>query len=572
MKMSRNRYLRSRRIAWVVEVSAALVLAASCFGADAESKTDKLVELPPFLVLEDKRKAAKPWRYVATPGHEILSRSSDDITVDFAERALRLEELVSLIVPKQFQFRTDVPKVSILTSPAEVSANARDVVVGTEGDQRAKRRSQDAGIRFLPNLGLDDVDAVTIFAIIDETRVDASTLVYTPYQVRFMVDRATPHPPAWVVAGIIRLFDDLDFRDREIMVRPFSALTDRDVDGLKSNPDFPRAVVAMEDVFEKLSAAATSIDRGNFTPLSAQAALFVRWSLDGNDPSRQDCFWKLVVAATKAPITDATVRECFGFGLAELRDRLSDYLPVAVANRFQLRPEKLEPVPKLVMRDATPQEVGRIVGDWDRLEVGYVQDNHPEFAPAYQRLAHNALDEARRIAPNDPGLCAIVGLLECDAKNDVMAQPFLQFAADAKVVRPRVYLELARLRYKQALEHPAGSQGRLSALQANAVLALLATAHKQQPPIADVYVLTAEVWNHSQAVLDARNLTMMERAADLFPDDVRLLYLLAVLEAESGVPEKALAVIDRGIRVSRSEAIRTRFKQLKETLAAKQPQ
>jgi hypothetical protein len=553
-------------------LSVVLAAVSGCFAglaADAGfGEAKAIVELPPVLVT-DRNGGGKPWRYVATPGHEILSRCSDEVLADFAERAMRLEDLFAVVLPRQFQFQTSVPKVTILTTPQDVSANARDVIMGLDEKERAKRKVDEPSIRFLPNLALDDVDAISLFAIIDEQRADPTALVYTRLHVQFMLERCTPTPPTWFVAGMLRLFDDLEFRDRDIVVRP---LTWPAVDG-----DSPRVrsdytpKIGLADMFAGARAARSANSSSSAAQLAAEAALLIRWALDTNESSQRQGFWKLVSRSTHEPVDDAIVKETLGFGLIELHRRLSEYLPTAMKTRFRLHADKLTPLPKLEIEDATPVQIGRIIGDWNRLEAKYVGTSHPEFAPLYFNLAQHAIDEGRRSEPNDPALCAVAGLLQSDEKNEVMAQPFLQLAADAKIVRPRVYLDLAWLHYRQALEHPAGSESRLSGMQANSILILLATAHQQQPPIVGVYVLAAEVWNHSQAELEPNNFAMLEHAIEQFPDDVRLLYLVALLEANHGSRDKAEAYVDHGLQVSRTEAIRARFQQLKETLAVKDP-
>jgi hypothetical protein len=441
--------------------------------------------------------------------------------------------------------------------------------MGLDEKERAKRKADEAGIRFLPNLALDDVDAISLFAIIDERRADPTGLVYTRLHMQFMLQRCTPTPPTWLVAGMLRLFEDLEIRDRDIVVRPFTWPTAADGENPHSTSDDVPKILAMADMFASARPTQDANDSSGAAQLAAQSALLIRWALDANDRNRRDGFWKLVSSATRGPVDDTMAKSCLGLDLIELRDRLREYLPTAMKTRFRLRADKLAPLPKLEIEDATPTQIGRIIGDWDRLEAKYVSTDHPEFAPLYFKLAHHAIDEGRRSEPNDPGLCAVAGLLQTDEKNDVMAQPFLQLAADAKIIRPRVYVDLARLRYRQALEHPAQADGRLSALQANSILSLLATAHAQLPPLADVYVLTAEVWNHSHANLEPQNLAMLENAIGQFPEDVRLLYLVALLEVNHGSRENAGDYIDRGLRVSRTEAIRIRFQQLKDALADK---
>ncbi len=520
---------------------------------------DAPIELPPFLVEDNK--TVRPWVFAALPGHEFLSRCSDDLTVDFAARQQRLEELLAAVLPPQFQFHTVVPQATILAPKNLVSASARDVVMDVApakgagaGDRRAGgSRSDDARVRFLPNLSLDDTDMEELFAIFDETHDDAANLIYTRNRVQFVLRRRTPALPAWFTAGFLRLFDDLEFGQDRVTLQPFQWRSAQTSYELRTNPDCPRSLLAMRDVF----AAALGDDAHVAPEIAEQAALLIRWSLQ--DPSRREALWKLLAAADTEPVTETLVERCFNCDLTDLRDRLSDYLPTAVRDSFDVVPATLASRPALTIRTASPAEVGRLLGDWERLEIRFVAARHPEFVPVYTSLARKTLNEGRRAAPDDPALCGIMGLLECDAKDDDAARVFLETAVTANVERPRVYVELARLRYAKALEHPAGGDGRLNVPQANSILDPLSVAIGQSPPLRETYLITAQVWLRTLANIQPKNLLLLERGVALFPSEPRLLFATALLEAGYGSREKAVAYLRRGEQVGSTPELRAHF-------------
>lgn len=542
----------------------AMVCGAGVFGAFGRAQpadpAEKPVELPPFLVEENKH--VRPWVYVATPGHEVLSRCSDEMTTGFAVRELRLEELLATILPPQFQFSSSVPKPTILVPPQLVSSSARDVVLQANPDHSLRPGShlESRSVHFLPNLALDDLDLQELFAILDEDRDNAATLVYTRARIQFVLRRRTPALPAWFVAGFQWLFDDLQFGPDKIVVAPLQWQSADVSNGLRVNPDYPRTFVAMRDVF-----AVARGNEGTVPPdIAQQAALFIRWAIQ--DPGRREGLWALLTATEKEPIGEAVVQRCFGCDLTDLRDKLSDYLPLAVRDSFEVKPPNLAPRPKLSVRGATPAQVGRILGDWERLEIRFVTVRHPEFVPVYAASARKTLDDARRWAPDDPMLGGIVGLLECDTKHDDTARAYLEAAVAANVVRPRIYLELARLRYLSAIEHPAGLNGRLNVPQANAILEPLGISFRQLPPLLDAYLLTARVWLQTQSLVQPKNLSILEDGIARFPSEPRLLFLTAILEAEFGSRDRAVSYLERGERVSPNDQTRHRFAALREAI------
>ena len=219
----------------------------------------------------------------------------------------------------------------------------------------------------------------------------------------------------------------------------------------------------------------------------SQAALFVRWAFDDPTHSRREALWKLARYACQAPVTEAVFRDCFGMSFAEMDEQLYEYLPVAMTKQFVLFPRRSIRIPDvdldrdtsyseslsfsdrprdLVLRDSTVAERVRILGDWERKEIDFVRDTQPEFADLYIKQAQSTLVSAYGKGARDPGLLAALGLFECAIHNDIAAQGFLELAVSAQVVRPRAYVELARIRLANALAEAGGVGENLNASQA----------------------------------------------------------------------------------------------------------
>jgi len=268
----------------------------------------------------------------------------------------------------------------------------------------------------------------------------------------------------------------------------------------------------------------------------AQAALFVRWAFDDPTRTRREALWKLVRYASRAPVTEQVFQDFFGLTFDQMDRRLCEYLPTAIDESFVLFPpgsfripavdknalsEVLGggEVPELKLRDPTPAEKGRILGDWERKEVDFVREALPEYANLYLMQTRSTLLNAYNGGSRDPSLLAALGLFECTAGDDDAARGFLEAAVGAHVVRPRAYVELARIRLAAALAAPGGAGEKLNAWQMTSVLELLRTAREQAPPLLATYMTTAEVLQHAGAPPAPADRAMLAEGLNLFPFD-----------------------------------------------------
>ncbi|MBI5382456.1 MAG: hypothetical protein HZA31_11200 [Opitutae bacterium] len=559
---------------------ALVAFAATGFGAGrlsgAESAAESFVELPP-LEVSAAIASPPPWQYAEAPGSEILSRCSATTTKKFAQAHHRIEQLFAAFVPREFQAQFAVPTLIILADKKTTPSVARDLIAtqgtpeteSTEASPQegnpATRRPHSNTIRFLPNLRLYDVDAVAIYTIIDEEQFEPDELVLSFSYMCFLVERRTPPLPAWLCAGIVRLCAVAQFEPGALVFPPAGWVSAEEKAGLKNDPDFPRTLLSMRELLE----APSPPDADSDTALrwQAQTELFLRWVFEPDAPHRRAALWKLVARAGAEPVTEAMFREYFALSYSDMRDRLSDYLPVAIQAAMRVQPGKLTELPAPKLRLATGAEIGRMKGDWERLEISYVKTRYPHFVAKYEEQAQRTFAKAPALGAQDPRLFAVRALHACDQGNDQAARPLLETAAQAKVVRPRIYCELARLRLAEALAQPAGKQGALSLAQANRVLEPLARARTQSPPLAQAYELTAEVWSRSDVALGPQHLALMDEGLHLFPAQISLLYRVAVLKMAQGRGAEATALVERGLALNPGAGWKTRFDKLQALLA-----
>ena len=518
-----------------------------------------IVELPPLEVSAGLVKV-RPWQYTMHGGIEILSRCTDAVTSELAQSVYRAEQLFAYLVPEEFQVKLAVPKILVLADQKSTPSSSRDLVQGF---------SRIDNVRFLPNLRLNDLDAVVIYAIVDEDHFDGMRLGLTPGHIRFVLERRTPPLPAWLIEGITGLTPDLSFDRGGLGLGPADWLAGPEEENLKKDADFPRTLLPMGELLERPRAPEPADQSDRARRWRAQSALFVRWALDGADPLRRTVFWRFVKQACAMPVTEAMFQDCFALSYADVRDRLSDYLPGALKNPVRVQPEKLAKLPDPQLRLATSAEIGRIKGDWERLEITYVKNLHPQYVARYEEQANLTLTKAYASDPSDAGLKAVIALRACDAGDDARARPFLEAAMQAKVVRPRVYYELARIRYAEALKQPAGRDGLLSAEQANTVLQPLAATSGQLPPLAQTYALAAEVWSHSDARLSPSHLALLDDGLRLFPMQLTLLYQVALVKMRQGLEPDALALVERGQQLAATATAKARFEKLRAFIAGR---
>lgn len=529
-----------RRLAVILWAVAALLPAAT---HAASSAAEPAIELPPLIVSDTTDH--QPWRYVAGAGMEVLSRCDDDTTRAVVERSDRLNQLLAYVLPPDLQFHASAPRLTLLVDASMAPSMSQNLVTRLRAAAAPGSAAVDDGpvprVQMLPNLQLADVDLMAVFAIVDQDRFAGDDITYAPEHVLQLLAQRTPPLPVWYIAGIMRLYQDVSFGRDDIKVTPFTWVSEPATDELRNDPDAPRRLMPMTDFF----AYQPRRDDPRFAAWQAEAGLLVRWSLDPVVPERRTRLWQFVAAAAQRAPTDALCRAYLHVGYSGLRDRLSDYLPVAIRQPLRLDPPGLRQPPRLRVRDATRAEVARIKGEWERLEVHFVQQRQPQFAPQYVALARQTLDTGLSWAPHDAGVLAARGLLESDLDHPKIARPYLEAAVAAGPVRPRVYLELAKFRLADALAAP--DHDPLGVGPAQAVLEPLQRALVLAPPLADLYGLTAEVWARSRAVLTPAQWAFLQDGMLRFPSDPQLLAYAAVLKADGGDFATALCWIDRAV-------------------------
>ena len=598
----------------------------------AAAEDDKLVVLPPYIV-SATRIEKRPWRYASLPGFEVLSRASDEATnwwLDALRRGLWLEDHV---LPKDWLSPAPAPYTVIIDD------TDFDTVRGSPlHSQPIQFRSPADALTWGQLSGKANVwtgrseahDDDTLAANTNVFAVDPGRQAYGSISLERLF-RCTPPLPHWLIVGLLGnhcgvfrqsfmpLIDEggmmprLDIRQGGLVrgaVGPGTLWvsldeTQRLLQELKKDKKTRMAIPPLHELFGETM---PPIDR---IPLWESAAgLFVRWGVMGpghKDPALSHAFLEFVRRTRRAPVSEPVFTECFGFGYAVMEGKLESLLKTGLAQPNTLELDFPSGFPETELRPATADQIGRILGDWLRMQGSslrkmdpalseellstagrmllraYQNDNGlpPDVAPAGQ--VERPARPAPQAAPgpvvvlepfvvtaariHDPGLLAVYGLYEHDTGRDTRAREFLEQAVQTGVVRPRACLVLAELRYADARGKPLGAQGKLSAGQAAAILEPLQLALRSSSA-PDLYNLFLATWEHSEAKPAAGDVARIVEGVALFPRNAQLAFRSALVCAQSGYAVEAVALMNQSLVFASEKSRRDYFERLRAALDA----
>jgi hypothetical protein len=216
-------------------------------------------------------------------------------------------------------------------------------------------------------------------------------------------------------------------------------------------------------------------------------------------------------------------------------------------------PDLIVTPPPVELREATQAEIGRIKGE-ALILAGHSGEAHAEMTTAYRR------------GERDPNLLAALGLWDKANNEPERARKFLEAAYAGKAKRPEACLELAKLRYADAIAKPAGANGKLSSAQTASVLGPLLLVRGMPPHLPALYELAGETLMHSAAKSTHDDAVLVIEGAQLFPTRLKLVFQAAAIAGDAGELQAAHALADHGIKYAPEGAARKHFEDLKATL------
>ncbi len=582
--------LRSRATATVTALGLCFLAAAARAGAQDVSQ-EKPIELPTYTVA-DTRELPPPerWSYVRIPGFEVLSNASDRATKRLVLDFERFYLALGLVWPG-VQQPTATPAALIICGrgakfekfrPAGESSVERGAVSFT---LRAREQSAIVIDFQTKVLNLATIEgSVAVAPVVTEdgvggssgdpgVEVDSYKQLYREY-IRFILAGVEPRAPAWFEEGVAQIFMAMDVTRTEITVGKLedpntisseqAARLDTGAGGSApaQDRDFNaalarRGLLPMAELLAVPHNSSVALNPVGGT-WEKQCYAFVHWGLYGNGGRHQKQFITFLAHLDREPLSEALFKDCFKKSYKDMGLELRGYIEFTdhkIAGVRANKGEKLPVAPPFELREATESEVGRITGDTLRL------------------AGHAAAARTALIAPyirgeRDPQLLAALGLIERTGGEDARARKFLEAAAKAGAVRPRAYLELARLRFADAAARPAGGHERFDAEQTAAVLTPLFSARAQPPPLPEVYELIAETWARSVITPGAEHLAALDEGLRIFSRNTALLYATATQKLRAGLVADATKIIDFGLRVATAAETRRKFETLKASLPA----
>lgn len=562
---------------------------------------DRVFVLPPIFVVD----AQFIWRYAKLPGMEFLSCTDQLTTAELIERIYNLNQQLDAFVPPQLRVNLVVPTSFVFFGEGQEPVDLQKMVAAVRQSQAdAKPGTAEAlTIHYLPNFRFWEQDEMAVFFVVKDDAAGAGSVHLSPDYVRYTMENRTPALPRWFIDGMMALYPGTSLQVEPVTSHFFTASSEtapiqpyrsvsvrlpRWMFGFKTSGAFIRSdgwktkIPPISVLFAAPPARGdgwpgtdptllTRADGRNaqFIDWWSESALFIHWALHRRDGKARAAFWKFVERASVEPVTEGMFHEYFGLNYAEMKQTLIDYLPDAVTAVVQLEVQASSAMPAVELYGATPTQISRIKGNLERLEIAYVQAKYPALADKYLAQARRTLQRAFDRGDRDTGLLEALGLCECDAGNDARARQFLELAVEAQAVRPRVYYELARLRYQ--LLRTKNADAKFNADQTAGLLRLLSAARSHPPPINQVYELIASVWLQSAVAPSRENLAVLDEGLRLFPQNLRLIYFSAVLQASRGFNAEATRLINLGLQLAPEGAERSRLLKLQSALAVTPP-
>lgn len=543
--------------------------AAACLGsplraAGSSADQGRIVQLPPFVV-KDTRLLPPPesWRYARAPGFEILSSASDGTTEDMVHDFLLFHRAFEAVWPTVRMNAAVSASIILCRSAGRFAEFIPANLAGDAGRTLSLTLQDRENAAIVVNLENRDAGGSGEGADADS---GSRSLLHAEY-VQFVVNRIGPRTPPWIRAALDELCGAMLYRKAVVVIpkisdpdlgarRAFAAAKG----GLGSDKAFENAVragafMALDKLFEADPAGADE-SGGADDPWTRESYEFLHLCLFGAGQAYRVPFLKFAYLSAREPATEELFRSCFGMGTRDMLAILWAYTGFAAESGFELEGGDRRPlgdVPPLALRKATDAESARIKGEAQRM-AGRIEDARYSLIAPYYR------------GSRDPQLLAALGLAEEAAGRDERARTFLEAACALGTDRARAWVELARLRLKDELAHPAGGGGRLDEAQLVGVLKPLFSARKLPPPLPGLYEEIAEAWSRAAIRPGPAHVAAVDEGVRLFPYDLDLVYADAKLHEQIGRGSEAAALCDLGAALAADPAARERFAALKASL------
>ena len=536
------------------------MLAALLPGAAAAGDPDpgETVMLDPVFV---EASSGTPWRYYSAPGYEIISHCPESFNEAYTGALRKATAARLTLLPAAFW--------GVLATPMRIVLYDREPERGDALGSPIDLGWVDGGSTLPDTVMLShpvtvgDGDAFINCGNYWGLKSDPGDLSADP-DGAILLELRVPRLPAWFRAGLegqFGLFGNRvvasGARVDTVVLRAATWVSSDETDAIREEAKRDaesgarprqRPMIPLGDLFRH------AVRGGQEALWGSEASLLARWGLFAS--GRREEFLAFVDESTREPAGEEMFRRHMGLGYAEALGLLEAYLPAAVGAPIRV-PVTAPLLEAFTSRYAAPREAARILGDWCRMEGRGLGPEYADFQRECLKQAEAQFTKQSLRRSDDPQLLAAYGLYELQAGEEDEARAALEAAAREGVVRPRAYVELARLRLKRALPSVQQGVGDLGEADYEEILGFLQTARRQMPALEGGYTLLARVLEHAPARPSGAEVAVLDGALALFPQDAQLAYEVATLHGRLGEAGRAAAIISRAKGFAESDQART---------------
>jgi tetratricopeptide (TPR) repeat protein len=540
----------------LVHLTLATVLAVPLRNLGGEAADGNVTVMEPVFV---EASSTDPWIYFSVPGFEVISHCPDSFNETYA-RALQLATAARLaVLPAGFWGDLPTPMKIILYNrrPERKEGFSRGSPIDLNWVSGESGSLGSATVVHSYPVTVGDGDTYINCGNYWDVRTDSDNFSVDP-DSDIRLGTRVPKLPSWFVEamegqyglypnGIVRggAFSSEVVLPSALWISTAETLAIQEEAKDKHTREHRRRATLPLGLLFSGAVPANERDLGY-----SEGALLVRWGLFGS--GNRQAFLEFVDKASREPVTEDLFRKSFGMGYDEALAQLDAYLPRAVTDPIAV--SFTAPAEKpLKAREASSIEIARIVGDWGRLEARKISMENLEYQQECMEQAEKLFARVYRRGSSDPLFLAAFGLYELQVGDEVRARDALEAATRAGVLRPRAYVELARLKLDDALPSVEEGIGDLNEADFEQISGLLTTARVQMPSLLATYDVLARALEHAPKRPDGEHLRPMEEAMTLFPRNAALAYKLANIYERLGMRAEAAAVIERAMKFSDSD-------------------
>ncbi len=499
------------------------------------------------------------WLYASCEGTEVLALAPVDATRVYVQNIAQQRANLNVLLPQDLRLFWERPITVVLYArdnvqplPEGFPAILSKVHTEREREQAAENREGKplqviVRPHVIPGIWVPEADGVCFFNVI-APRLKASELSELPaaQYISYLLDSRNPPLPAWFTDGISAFFSQATMIGSEVDLQPAVWISPAQSSLMIRDKSIPAEFVPLSEVFAYVNPLTVKADERRMMTIRSEAALLVRWAMEGRAPGGSESLWKFARALHPGADVEAVFKASFGITTDAALDGLRAYLPQAMRKRARIRIPRDSRPSAVEVRPATPAEIARLRGEWERLAGVLILGLEPSLRPHYEERARRTLASGPANDAADPELLAARGLMAVESRDDDAALPLLEAACRAPKPRPSAVVELARIRLARARASlPEG--GRLDAAATAPIVDALRAVVGSRPPMPRAYQVLADTWGVAEVPPTAEDVDLLMTGVRTIPGNVALVLSVARLLIDLDRPDEAREAIDTGL-------------------------